>query len=264
MKVIDEAMDQCLLCIDYAFDQDSPSNREVSLRRLQPGVRQKEWWRYHHAYLGLRTLVGYEGPRPVGHIEFMPIEHAPRPVAGHNLAFINCIYVTPQARGRGVGRGLLEAAERQVRDRADGMAVLARWSGPALPAHFFIESGFQPVGSRQGEALLNKPFRRASSPHFLPVRFLPRAAEDRVPVDFFHCPQCPYSGWVLHKLQREGQLDARDIDLRLYDSGDRQTIELWGVSNSVYIDCRPIGSVPLNLLEIEQGLAQARAARRPA
>ena len=264
MKVIDEAMDQCLLCIDYAFDHDSPSNREVSLRRLQPGVRQKEWWRYHHAYLGLRTLVAYEGPRPVGHIEYMPIEHAPRPVAGHNLAFINCLHVSPHARGRGVGSGLVEAAERQVRDHTDGMAVLASWSGPSLPAHFFIETGFQPVGSRQGEALLNKPFRRASSPHFLPVRFLPRTSEGRIPVDFFHCPQCPYSGWVLHKLQREGQLDAPDVDLRLYDTGDRQAVEMWGVSNRVYIDGRPIGSVPLNLLEIEHGLAQARAARRPA
>lgn len=264
MKVIDEAMDQCLLCIDYAFDQDSPSNRELSLRRLQPGVRQKEWWRYHHAYLGLRTLVAYEGSRAVGHVEFMPIEHAPRPVSGHNLAFITCLYVAPQARGRGVGAGLLEAAEREVREHADGMAVLAHWAGPALPAHFFIEFGYQPIGNRQGEALLSKPFRRAASPHFLPVRVLPREAQGRIPVDFFHCPQCPYSGWVLHRLQRGGHLSAPDIDLRLIDTGERQAVELWGVANRVYIEGRAFGTVPLNLLEIEQGLSQARAARRAA
>lgn len=261
MKVIDEAMDQCLLCIDYAFDQDSPSNRQVSLERLQPGIRQKEWWRYHHTYLGLRTLVAYEGPRAVGHIEFMPIEYAPRPVSGHNLAFINCLYISPDFRGRGIGAGLLEAAEREVQAHADGMAVLARWTGPAFPAHFFIEHGYQPVGSRQGEALLNKPFRRAASPRFLPVRLLPRLVADRIPVDYFHCPQCPYSGWVLHQLQRGGALDAPDIDLRLIDTGERQAIELWGVANTVYIDGRAVGSVPLNLIEIEQGLSQARAAR---
>jgi GNAT superfamily N-acetyltransferase len=261
MKVIDEAMDQCLLCIDYAFDQDSPSNREVSMRRLQPGIRQKEWWRYHHVHRGLRTLVAYEGPRAVGHVEFMPIEYAPRPVSGHNLAFINCLYVTPEARGRGVGAGLLEAAEHEVRERADGMAVLARWAGPVLPARFFIETGYQPIGSRQGEALLNKPFRRAASPHFLPVRVLPRQSEGRIPVDFFHCPQCPYSGWVLHQLQREGQLTAPEIDLRVIETSEREVVELWGVANAVYIDGRPFGSVPLNLLEIEHALGQARAAR---
>lgn len=261
MKIIDEAMDQCLLCIDYAFDQDSPSNRETSLRRLQPGIRQKEWWRYQHIHRGLRTLVAYEGPRAVGHVEFMPIEHVPRPVSGHNLTFINCLYVAPEARGRGVASGLLRAAEHEACDRADGMAVLARWGGPALPAHFFIEFGYQPIGSRQNEALLNKPFRRAASPHFLPVRVLSRETEARIPVDFFHCPQCPYSGWALHQLQRPGQLTAADVDLRVIETGERQAVEVWGVASGVYIDGRPYGSVPLNLLEIENALAQARAAR---
>lgn len=264
MKILDEAMDQCLLCIDYAFDQDSLTNREVSLRRLQPGVRQKEWWRYHHIYRGLRTLVAYEGTRAVGHVEFMPIEHAPRPAAGHNLAFLDCLYVAPEARGRGVGAGLLEAAEREAREHADGMAVLARWSGPALQAHFFTALGYQPVASRDGEALLHKPFRRALSPRLLPIRYLPWQAGDRIAVDFFHCPQCPYSGWVLDRLQREGQLSAPDIDLRLVDTGEREAVERWGVANTVYIDGRAFSSVPLNLLTIEKGLAQARATRHPA
>jgi GNAT superfamily N-acetyltransferase len=264
MKVLDEAMDQCLLCIDYAFDQDSPMNREVSLRRLQPGVRQKEWWRYQHGHRGLRTLVAYEGTRAVGHVEFMPIEFAPRPVVGANLTFINCLYVAPEARGRGVGAGLLAAAEHEARRHSDGMAVIARWSGPALPAHFFTALGFQPVASREAEALLNKPFGRAASPHFLPVRHIPRQDSERVAVDFFHCPQCPYSGWVFDRLRREGQFAGQDVDLHLIEAGEREAVERWGVANTVYIDGRPCGSVPLNLLTIEKGLAQARAARMPA
>jgi len=264
MKVLDEAMDQCLLCIDYAFDQDSPSNRDVSLRRLQPGVREKEWWRYHHVYQGLRTLVAYEGTRAVGHIEFMPIEYAPRPVVGANLTFVNCLYVAPEARGRRVGAGLLAAAEHEARRHSVGMAVIARWAGPALPAHFFTAFGFQPVASREAEALLHKPFGRAASPHFLPVRHIPRQGRERIAVDFFHCPQCPYSGWVFDRLQREGQFARHDVDLHLIDTGEREAVERWGVSNTVYIDGRPCGSVPLNLLTIEKGLAQARAARLPA
>jgi len=261
MKVLDEAMDQCLLCIDYAFEQDSPTNREVSLRRLQPGVRQKEWWRYHHVYRGLRTLVAYEGSRAVGHIEFMPIEYAPRPVVGQHLAFLNCLYVAPEARGRAVGAGLLAAAEHEARKQADGMAVIARWSGPGVPAHFFTACGYQPAASREGDALLNKPFGRAASPHFLPLRHVPRQGGERIEVDFFHCPQCPYSGWVLDRLQREGEFAGPDIDLRLIDTGEREAVERWGVANTVYIDGRPHGSVPLNLLAIDKGLAHARAAR---
>jgi hypothetical protein len=52
-----------------------------------------------------------------------------------------------------------------------------------------------------------------------------------------------------------------DIDLRLIDTGEREAVERWGVASTVYIDGRPHGSVPLNLLTIEKGLAQARAAR---
>ncbi len=264
MKVLDEAMDQCLLCIDYAFDQDSPANREVSLRRLQPGVRQKEWWRYHHICRGLRTLVAYEGTRAVGHVEFMPIEHAPRPVAGAMLTFLNCLYVAPEVRGRRVGAGLLAAAEHEARNHSDGMAVIARWSGPGLPAHFFTALGYQPVASREAEALLSKPFGRAASPHFLPVRHIPRQGGEHIAVDFFHCPQCPYSGWVFDQLQREGEFAGPDVDLRLIDTGEREAVERWGVANAVYIDGRPFGSFPLNLLTIEKGLAQARAVRHPA
>jgi hypothetical protein len=66
---------------------------------------------------------------------------------------------------------------------------------------------------------------------------------------------------VLHQLQRQGQLAAPDIDLRLIETGEREAVELWGVANGVYIDGRPFGSVPLNLLEIENALGQARAAR---
>jgi hypothetical protein len=66
MKVLDQAMDHCLLCIDFAFDQDSPANRVLSLRRLQPRIREKEWWRYHHVYRGLRTLGAREQVSPAG------------------------------------------------------------------------------------------------------------------------------------------------------------------------------------------------------
>jgi hypothetical protein len=142
MKVLDEAMDQCLLCIDYAFDQDSPANREVSLRRLQPGIRQKEWWRYHHVYRGLRTLVAYEGSRAVGHVEFMPIEYAPRPVVGQHLAFPTaCMWRLARSRG---GRRLLEAAEHEARKRltAGGHRLLVGPGRPGVLLH-------RPATSRQ-------------------------------------------------------------------------------------------------------------------
>src|SRR3990170_4976996 len=104
MKIIDDAMDQCLICIGYTFEHDTPLDRDIALGNFMPGVRQKVWWRWYQTYLGLRTLVAYIGPRPVGHIEFMPVDYAPRPVAGERLMMINCLLVARDVRGQGVGR----------------------------------------------------------------------------------------------------------------------------------------------------------------
>ncbi len=260
MKIIDEAVDQCLLCIDFDSDQDCPSYREVARSRFQPGVMQKEWWRYHHAYLGLRTLVAYQGRRAVGHVEFLPIEHAPRPVEGQGLAFIDCLMVAEDARGQGVGRALLEAAEGEARRRYAGMAVLCQWTRPAMPARFFTHLGYHPVATRGDEWLLNKPFGRAYSPRLLPVHYTPRRAARRVAVDFFHCPQCPRSGRALDLLRRRARVLPR-VDLRVIDTGERPAIETWGIANAVFVDGRRAGRVPLDALEVGQELDQALAAQ---
>jgi GNAT superfamily N-acetyltransferase len=260
MRILDEAMDQCLLCIGYDFAQDSPSQREVARNRYQPGVQEKEWWRYQHIHLGLRTLVAYEGRQAVGHIEFIPIEHAPRPIGGKNLVFIDCLYVAPHARRRGLGRALLEAAEAIARQRADGMAVLTNWSDPTMPSRFFCHHGYHPVAARGDQMLLNKPFRRAYSPHFLRMRYDPLARTDRIALDFFHCPQCPFSGLVLKQL---APWAARrpDVDLQVRETGERSQVEDWGIAHAIFVDGRPVPGFPPDLAGVHHALESARASR---
>lgn len=257
MKIIDEAMDQCLLCIDYDFAQDSPSQREVARREFGSGVSQKEWWRYQHAYLGLRTLVAYIGRRPVAHIEFIPIEHAPRPVAGIGLAFIICLYVAPDRRQQGIGTALLQAAESEVRGHATGIAATAAWTGPSVPARFFTHLGFHPIATRGDQCLLNRPFDRAYSPRFLPVRYQPRLDARCITVDFFHCPQCPYSAFVLERLRRRARQTDR-LDLRVLPVPDRSAIEALGLADTIILNGKPIATTPFDLsavlLHIERAL----------
>lgn len=246
MKIIDEAMDQCLLCIDYDFTEDSPSQREVARREFGSGVSQKEWWRYQHAHLGLRTLVAYSGRRPVGHIEFMPIEHAPRPVTGDGLAFIICVYVAPDSRRQGIGKALLEAVESEVTGHAAGLAVMAAWTGPSVPARFFTHMGYHPVATRGDQCLLNRPFDRAYSPRFLPILYQPRLDARRVTIDFFHCPQCPYSAFVLDRLRRRAR-QTDQLDLHVIPVSDRRTIEAGGLADTILLNGRPIATTPFDL-----------------
>ncbi len=240
IRVFDEPMDQCLLCIGYDFHQDAPIFREAVRNLYQPGVNQKEWWRYQHNYLGLRTLVAYEGPRPVGHIEFIPIQHAPRPVTGTRQLFINCLFVDKSARFRGVGRTLLEAAEKEAAGQGKGIAVLASECGPFMPAAYFESCGFLQGDVRDGERLLYRAPFMGEAPKFLPLSYEPRSSSSGITIDYFHCPQCPLSGRALHDLRTKMASSRERIDLRVINTGQRTTIEQWGIARGVYVDGKPV------------------------
>lgn len=240
MRIFDEPMDQCLLCIGYDFHQDAPILREAIRNLYQPSVNQKEWWRYQHNHLGLRTLVAYEGPSPVGHIEFIPIQYAPRPVTGTRQLFINCMVVDKSARFRGVGRALLEAAEKEAEDQGKGIAVLASEDGPFMPAEFFESCGFLKGDVRDGERLMYKAPFMGEAPKFLPVSYEPRANPSGIAVDFFHCPQCPLSGTTLDDLRTALASSRERIDLHVINTGRRSTIERWGMARGVYVDGKPL------------------------
>jgi len=244
MKIVDDAMDQCLVCIGYTFEQDTPLGRDIALGNFMPGVRQKVWWRWYQTYLGLRTLVAYIGPRPVGHIEFMPIEHAPRSAAGERLMMINCILVAREFRGRGVGKGLLKAAEDEARVRMDGMAVVSYADDDWLPASFFEHMGYRLQAEKGEELLLTKSFTGIRPPYFLPVRYDPQPVPGRVQVDFFHCSQCPLSGCSLRKIKRAARKRSRPVDVRVFETCERAEVERWGIARAVYVDGQRVEGPP--------------------
>lgn len=257
MLIIDDAMDQCLVCVGYAFEEDTPLGRDIALSKFMPGVRQKVWWRWYQTYLGLRTLVAYLGPRPVGHIEFMPVEHAPRPVAGERLMMINCLLVARDARGQGVGRALLQAAEAEARARMDGLAVVAYADEERLPASFFEHMGFHFELNRGADLLLTKPFTTIRQPEFLPIRFDPQSVPGRVQVDFFHCSQCPMSGCALRKVRQAARRRPVPVDVRVFQTCERAEVERWGVSRAVFVDGDHIPGPPFGAEHVIEAIEAA-------
>jgi GNAT superfamily N-acetyltransferase len=236
MKVYADALDQNLLCIHYDFSADCPINRETALACFEPGVKQKIWWRYYHTYLGLQTLVAYEGFRPVGHIEFMPIEHAPRSIVGQDLTVINCLYVAKTYRGRGIGRELIDAAEHQVQTVSTGVGVLAYQDGEFMPKGYFEHVGFSCVDERDDKCLLVKQSQKAIPPSILPVRYQPRETIDALAVDFFLPHQCPYLGWAGERLRRAVRKLPYRVDLQLIEITDRPAIIRWGIAQGLFIN----------------------------
>ncbi len=113
------------------------------------------------------------------------------------------------------------------------------------PASLHI-MGYHPVATRGDQCLLNRPFDRAYSPLFLPILYQPRLDARRVTIDFFHCPQCPYSAFVLDRLRRRAR-QTDQLDLHVIPVSDRRTIEAWGLADTILLNGRPIATTPFDL-----------------
>jgi len=59
------------------------------------------------------------------------------------------MWVAPEARGRGVGRALLDAAEAWGRDRGAGRGYLAVTAGNEAAERLYGHAGYEPTGDRE-------------------------------------------------------------------------------------------------------------------
>ena len=244
MKIYEDSKDQCLLCIGYDFKEDFPLQRELALRKFKEGVKQKEWWRYHHSYLGLKTWVAYQGVEPVGHIELIPVEHAPRPISGEDLMIITCLHVVEKAQTHGIGRALLTTAEEYSFSRNKGIAACSFESGNFMPGSFFSHFGYENIAERDTQILAFKSKNGTPTPMFIPIGYQPIPVKDKVSVVYFHCPQCPRSGSALEKLKKKSRTKKDQVILQTFNTGERKEVERLGISHGVFIDGQVIGSFP--------------------
>ncbi len=101
---------------------------EEQVEAWAPGVPDPEEW--HSRMAGRRTLVAEEGGEVVGFAELEGEGH------------LDMLYLREDAVGRGVGRRLYEAVEREARDQGSGW-IFTEASITARP--FFERRGFRVV-----------------------------------------------------------------------------------------------------------------------
>ncbi|CAG0935207.1 hypothetical protein TFLX_04039 [Thermoflexales bacterium] len=234
---LQDTEEQTLLCLNYDFDKDWAMDRERAFKPLGRAKEVKRFWNYSMLFKGVRILVAYEGASPIGHLEYIPIEHAPRPITGKDLTFITCLFVPPKHRWHGVGAQLLAACEEKARVHTGGLTVIAYPDSLFMPAGFFIEHGFTVVADRDYAWLLLKNWRDVNLPEFLPRRYQPRTPPaGQTTVDLFWCGQCPF--WVHARdelLQVAHELGKR-VTVREINTDDRAVLEQSGIANGLFIN----------------------------
>ncbi len=250
--------EQMLLCLNYDFSKDCENDREEAFHRLGRARDVKRFWNYNTLYTGLRILVAYEGTTPVGQIEYLPIEHAPRPVKGEQLTFVDCLFVEPKNRWHGVGAELLKACEEKAREHSHGLATIAYPDSLFMPAGFFIEHGFVSVAATDCAWLMMKAWAEVPTPEFMPCRYTPQIPQaGKTLVDVFWNGQCPF--WVkardclTHVAKEMGdRVVVRDIN-----TDERSVMEQLGVGNGVFINGKCAFLYPPTEKEIRRALKAA-------
>ncbi len=176
------------------------------------GFAPKVGWLQKRFEEGLRYFLFRAGDgKPLAFLEFVPGEHAWRPVDAGGWLFIHCLWV--YSRGRkigGLGLRLIQACLGEGR-KGDfiGVATLAS-EGPWMAGpRVFERAGFQEVDRAERFSLLANQLRPGPSPGIRPVESNRHAYEGLHVVYSAQCPYLPKSVHALRRVAAEYGLELR-------------------------------------------------------
>lgn len=196
---------------------------------------------------GLRVKLAVDDEdRPVGMIQYVPIELSP--AQGEGLYMILCIWVhgsphgVGDAQGRGIGLALLGAAEDDARSL--GATGMAAW-GLRLPvwmkASWFKRHGYRGVDRIGVRELLWKPFESAATPpRWIEERPVSVGDGDKVDVVAFRNGWCPAANLTYERARRAAEELGPDVRFTTVDTSDRETMIRCGRSDEVLVAGRPL------------------------
>jgi len=179
-----------------------------------------------------------------GFIYVMPIEVCPWGPLGRDLLFLPCLVVLSEAKGKGIGRAMVAAAEEEAsRQGYKGIATRAFhhdfWF---MPAAFFEKNGYEMARTRGNEAILWKRFdRSAEPPTFLESKYRYAPVPGKVVVDLFWHTFCGTS-WVEAQRVREVTAEFGDaVVLNDFCADSREVLLRWQNCRAIFVNGHEIG-----------------------
>lgn len=160
--------------------------------RTHEGQMRKQRWLHGRFREGLRLLLDRdEHGTPLAFLEYVPGEHAWRPVDAKGWLFVHCLWVYPKGQSiGGLGSRLVQdCIEEARRTGARGVAALVS-AGPWMAgAPVFLKNGFVQVAARDRFALVVHRLTHGPEPRFRDLD--PKWARRRG-LHIVYAAQCPY------------------------------------------------------------------------
>lgn len=186
-------------------------------RRKSEGWRRKRRWLDARFAEGLRIkmLDLDEGGR--GFIEYIPGQHAWRPVEADGWTFIHCLWVVGKSKGKGFGSLLLEACLADAEHCGSRGVAMTTSEGNWLAGRkLLLSHGFECVDrAPPAYELLISPLGPADPPRF-PTDWDRRAARFGRGLTVIRTDQCPYlddAAATAVRLAHDRGLEATVVEL---------------------------------------------------
>lgn len=137
--------------------------------KKHPGYRAKVQWFIEQYKKGLTIRIAHHQGKQAGFIEYVPGEHAWRPVQAAGYLFIHCIWVYGKEHlNIGIGSELLKHCIADARNgEYSGVAVVTSEGSWMAGNNLFKKYGFETVEKKGRFELLAHNFHSSPSPSFL-------------------------------------------------------------------------------------------------
>ena len=211
------------------------------------GRRRVAWLRGMYDK-GLRVKVATLGGDPAGFLYMIPIEICPWGPFGESLSVIPCLVILERAKGRGVGRALVAAAEEEARGQGrKGIATIAYYHDFwFMPTAFFEKCGFTEAQRRGKEAVLWKVFTPATDAPLAVPRMLERSYHfepmaGKVVVDLFWNTFCETSDIEAQRVREVAAEFGDSVMLREHCAEDRAILCRYQTDRAIFVNGVEIG-----------------------
>jgi len=242
-------------CCCLTFDDELRKEAAIKKKWLKSMMKQ-----------GLRAQLLFEDNEPAGFIEYQPIGLSPCPATGKDLFFINCLMVNlwdlgPGCmKGKGYGRMLVDAAERDVKENTEANGIVA-WGLDHefwfMPYTFFEHVGYKVVDQEDQRVLLVKKFRTVQDPQLRPISYEREPEPGKAIIDFFYSNQCPHRLCQLKRWRRITQEFDEEAVFNEFRTDEESVMEEFGVKSGLFINGQEVFAGPMTDDEIRDKIAAA-------
>ncbi|RKZ35116.1 hypothetical protein DRQ33_00515 [bacterium] len=205
-------------------------------------IRRRNNWINANIPLRLSGLLMIDWGKIVGFTIELPVEYAPLPLFGKNLATILCYWTQPAISTSNHKNMLLEQTVERLERKSYSGAVVICSNNLDIP--IWESLGFETVGELEMLGSANKVmflnFSDGSLPSFQRPKPLPSPHQRKLALDLFCPAYCPLGGLLMSKVIKQSPDFARQAELRIHDTSSREVVIRSGRVIGAYLNGKNI------------------------